>query len=303
MLSELEKYLGKGRVRQNLELAPFTTMKVGGPAEYYFEAETDEDLINAVKAVHALNIPLHIFGGISNVIIGPMGLKGLVVKNLVAYKKIVEDDGDHVILRVSSGYNMTRLAKETAEDGYGGLEYHLGLPGTVGGGLCVNSGWYAHPPSKYVGDPVVRVCLIDKNGETRNEQKGYFNFAYDYSILKDTGEIVIWVDFKLKKADPQALILHGQDALNYRKKTQPFGIPSSGCYFQNLDGESAGKIIDEAGLKGYTIGGAQVSTVHANFIVNTGNATAHDVQQLVEHIKKTVKAKKGIDLEEEVICL
>ena len=303
MLTNLEKYLGKGKVRQNVQLAPVTTFKVGGPAEFYFEAQSDSDLVQAIKASHDLHIPMHVFGGISNVIIGSDGLKGLVIKNLIAYKKTIEEKEDYCLLRVSGGYNMTRLAKETAEFGYEGLEYHLGLPGTVGGGLCVNSGWYAHPPSKYIGDPVHEVCLISKDGATRIEPKEYFHFDYDYSVLKKTGEIVLWVDFKLKKADPEELFQHGREALDYRKKTQPFGIPSSGCYFQNIDGKSAGRIIDQAGLKGYTIGGAQVSTIHANFIVNTGHATSEDVQKLAQHVKETVKTKFGIHLEEEIIWL
>ena len=144
MLRQLETYLGEGRVRTNVDLGPRSTFKVGGPAEYYFEAESDEDLINAVKAAADVHIPSIVLGGISNVVVGKEGIKGLVVKNLNSYKKVIEETDMYVVLRVGSGYNMTRLAKETSQDGLAGLEYQCGLPGSVGGGIAMNSGWYSH---------------------------------------------------------------------------------------------------------------------------------------------------------------
>lgn len=167
----------------------------------------------------------------------------------------------------------------------------------------MNSKWTAHPPTKYSGDALIHALLISPDGTTHEVDRDYFAFAYDYSILHETKEILVWADFKLKKSNPVDLIQHTQDAQNHRRETQPFGIPSSGCFFQNIDGESVGKIIDELGLKGHTIGGAQISTKHANFIVNTGDATAEDVQQLVAYIKDQVREKRGIELIEEVVCL
>lgn len=299
----LEQQLGSGRVRENVSLAPYSTFKIGGPAEYFFQAETDEDIVHAAKAAHEAKIPLHIFGGISNVVIGPEGLKGLVVKNHVSYKEIIEDADEYVVIRVAAGYNMTRLSKETAADGYAGLEYQFGLPGSVGGAIYMNSKWTAHGDTRYSGDPLISARLVDKEGNEKTVDHDYFNFAYDYSILQKTKEILLSVDFKLIKDDPEKLIAAGQDALAYRKRTQPFGVATSGCFFQNVDGQSAGKIIDEVGLKGYTIGGAKVSEKHANFIENTGSATAQDVQNLVSFVKKKVKEERNIDLVEEVICL
>lgn len=302
IFEKLNNELGD-RVQRNVNLAPYATFKVGGPAEYYFQAQERGDLELAVKAAHIIGIPVRILGGISNLFIGPDGIQGLVVLNRIAWKDLIEDADDYAVLRVSSGYNMSRLAKETADSGYAGLEYHFGLPGTVGGGIFMNSKWSAHPPTKYIGDPLVGARLMNKDGETKDVGHDYFNFAYDYSILQDTGEIVVWADFKLSKAEPEELRAHAKDAVMYRKRTQPFGVASSGCFFQNVDGESVGKIIDELGLKGYRIGGAEISTIHANFIVNTGNATADDVNKLVAYIKKKVKEERGIDLKEEVVCI
>lgn len=303
ILKTLQKELGEDRVKQNVSLSLYSTFKVGGPAEYYFSAQTDDDIVNSYRVAKELDLNYHIFGGISNVVIGPEGIKGLVVRNQVSYKKVIDENDDYVVVRVSGGYNMTRLAKETADEGWEGLEYHFGLPGSVGGGIAMNSGWYAHEPDKYVGDPLVKALIIKADGTTQEVGHDYFNFAYDYSVLRDTKEILVWADFKLEKADPTVLQQHGKDAVEHRKATQPHGIPTSGCFFQNVDGVSAGKLIDESGLKGYSIGGAQVSEKHANFIENTGDATAEDVQELVEHVKNVVKEKKGVNLEAEVICL
>lgn len=303
MLKELENYLGEGRVKENVSLGPRSTFKLGGPAEFYFEAESDDDLIHAVKAAYELHIPCIILGGISNVVVGKDGIKGLVVKNLNSYKECIEETDQYVVLRVGSGYTMSRLAKETAECGYAGLEYQTGLPGSVGGGIAMNSGWYKHKPDKYVGDPVVQALLVEKDGTTKIVNHEYFEFRYDYSIVKDTHECIVWADFKLEKQPAEILLQHAQDALDHRKKTQPYGVATSGCFFQNVDGVSAGKIIDEAGLKGFKIGGAQVSDVHANFIINTGDATPDDVAQLISYIKSVVKKTHNIDLHEEIVRL
>lgn len=307
MLNQLKTRLGGERVRENVVLAPYTTFKLGGPAEYYFEAETDEDIIAAVQAAHELDLPLTILGGVSNVVISKDGIKGLVVRNRVSYKETVEETTDVKVIKVASGYSMTRLAKETADEGLEGLEYHVGLPGTVGGAIYMNSKWYSDPrgvrKAVYAGDPLVEARIVDQSGQDRVVSREYFEFAYDHSKLQETGEILIWVTFKLAKADTEVTKARALESLNYRKETQPFGVSSSGCFFRNVDGQSVGKIIDELGLKGYKVGGASVSDIHANFIINDGTATAEDVQKLLDHIKEVVKEKRGIELKEEVIML
>lgn len=307
MLKQLENILGGGRVKEKVILAPYTTFKLGGPAEYYFEAETDQDIISAVRASHELNLAFTILGGVSNVIISQSGIKGLVVRNRVMYKETLEQDVDSALIKVSSGYSMTRLAKETAEMGLEGLEYHVGLPGTVGGAIYMNSKWYSDPRGRrvavYVGDPLFEARIVDKTGADRTVNRDYFEFSYDHSRLQETGEILIWATFRLKKIDPEITKQRYRESLEYRHETQPIGIPSSGCFFRNVAGESVGKIIDELGLKGYRVGGASVSSVHANFIVNDGTATAEDVQKLLDHIKSVVREKRGIELKEEVVMI
>lgn len=292
---------GKYRLKTNYTLAPFTTFKSGGPAEYYFEAESEDDLIHAFKIAKDTGIGVVILGGASNVVIDDDGIKGLVIRNRFFEKKILKEDATHAYLKVSSGYPITRLSKETAQMGLSGLEYHVGLPGTVGGALYMNSKWTK--PVCYVGDVLHNATLISKNGDIKTVDRDYFEFGYDQSILQKTHEIVVSAVFKLKKTDPSELMTRGQDALAYRKQTQPFGVATSGCFFRNVNGQSAGELIDKAGLKGFSIGGAKVSDKHANFIVNTHNAKTADVVELVNHIKNTVKKRYNVSLQEEVIFI
>ena len=298
ILNQLQEKLGKDRVQPNFVLAPFTTFKMGGPAEFYYEAKTLEELVLAVKTAHDLNLKLTLLGGISNVVVSDEGVQGLVVRNRYSEKEVSKEEGDFVYMKVSSGYSISALASQTAAQGLSGLEYHLGLPGSVGGAIYMNSKWTN--PLCYVGDVVDSVFLINKQGETRMEKKDYFKFAYDYSILHETHEIVGYVIFKFTKDDAEILIARGHDAIEYRKKTQPYGIASSGCFFQNIDGESAGKLLDELGFKGFRVGDLEVSTIHANFIVNNGNGTVSDFKKIVESIKQKALQEKGLILQEEI---
>lgn len=298
MLTKLQEKLGKDRVQANFVLAPFTTFKMGGPAEFYFEAKTLEELVLAVKAAHELDLKLTLLGGISNVVVSDEGVKGLVVRNKYSEKEVVKEEGEFVYMKVSSGYSISALAGQTAAQGLCGLEYHLGLPGSVGGAIYMNSKWTN--PLCYVGDAVDSVLLINKHGETRIEQKEYFKFAYDYSILHETHEIVGYVIFKLTKADPQTLVSRGHDAIEYRKQTQPYGVASSGCFFQNINGHSAGKVIDDLGFKGFRVGDLEVSDIHANFIINHGKGTVSDFKKIVESIKQKALKEKGLQLHEEI---
>lgn len=301
IFDHLSRQLDKGRLRRNVRLAPYTTFKSGGPAEYYFEAETEEDLIVSQKSANELAIPFTLLGGASNVVVADRGINGLVVRNRVMYKKPIREDKAYGYLTVSSGYPMTRLAQETAKAGFSGLEYHVGLPGTVGGALYMNSKWTN--PTCYVGDCLYEAGLVDREGKVKIVTKDYFEFGYDQSILQKTREIVVWATFKLKKDAPQKLVDRGKMALSYRRQTQPFGIASSGCFFKNINGQSAGKIIERLGFKGLTIGNLKVSDKHANFVINLGGGTSDDYIEIVDIIKKKAEKELGVKLEEEVLFL
>lgn len=298
VLDQLHEKLGTERVQTNFILAPYTTFKMGGPAEYYYEAKTLEELVLAVKTARQLDLKITLLGGISNVVISDEGVKGLVVRNKYSEKKIIKEEGGFVYMQVSSGYSISALAAQTAAEGLSGLEYHFGLPGSVGGAIYMNSKWTN--PLCYVGDVVDSVLLIDQSGDTRIERKEYFKFAYDYSILHETHELVGYVIFKFSKEDQSVLTARRHEAIEYRKKTQPYGVASSGCFFQNIDGQSAGKLIDDLGFKGFRVGDLEVSDVHANFIINHGNGTVSDFKKIVESIKQKALQEKGLQLREEI---
>ena len=225
---KLEEILGIGRVKKNFNLSPYLTLRTETSAQYYFEAESRADLLNAKRASLILKLPFFILGGGSNLAILKKKLNGLIIRNKYIYKKI-EKQNSHVLLTVSSGYPITKLAKELAEAGYEGLAYHFGLPGTVGGALYMNSKWTK--PLSYAGDSLVSANLVDKKGKIKVVAPSYFKFAYDQSILQKTKEMVLEAVFKLKKTDPQVTRKHANFAIEYRKKTQPFGVFTSGCFF------------------------------------------------------------------------
>lgn len=301
MIAQLTNILGTNRVKANVVLAPYTSFKLGGPAEYYFEALTRNDLVKAYEASQRYGLKLTILGGGSNVMIAQKGIAGLVVRNLYKEKEILDDQNNAVVLRVSSGYPVTSLVYETVDAGFSGLEYHLGLPGTVGGAIYMNSKWTK--PVAYVGDQVVEAELIGSDGTVKTVNQAYFQFAYDFSILQKTHEILLTVAFRLKKESKEEVKKRAEETLKQRKNTQPFGVFSSGCFFKNLNGKSVGQLIDELGLKGFSVGNFSVSDKHGNFIIHKGDGKREDLEQLLSVIKSKVKAEYGVELEEEVVFI
>lgn len=322
ILKELEEVFGVGRVRQNEPMSAHTSFKIGGRAEFYTDISTVDDLIKAVNAARKLEIPVFIFGGGSNIIVSDVGIKGLVIKNncrrfevMRVLGKVKRMNGkatidlDGALVFAESGVIMNQLVRFAIEQGLGGLEYQLGLPGTVGGGVYMNSNFPRI--GVYVGDCVFKAKLLTKDGDIKEVDHKYFKFAYDYSILQETGEIVLSVIFKLTPVDKKLLWERGMEALTYRNETQPKGA-SAGCTFRNItivDAmriptperiTSAGFLVDKAGLKGKRIGDAMISDLHANFILNMGKAKADDVVSLVNLMKDEVFRRFGVKLALEV---
>lgn len=317
-LQELEKAFGTQRIRQNEPMSAHTTFKIGGPAQFYIDIEKTEDLITAVKLAKKLELPVFVFGGGSNIIVADHGIHGLVIKNncrrfdLMSMGGRIKNqkiDVSGAFIHAESGVIMNQLVRFAIDEGLSGLEYELGLPGTVGGGVYMNSNF----PLKnaYVGDALYSAKLLTKEGEVKEVDKSYFKFAYDKSILQETGEMVLSVVFSFVPVDKKILWERGMEALNYRTGTQPKGA-SAGCTFRNISvvdaisvptpgrTTSAGYLIDKAGLKGKQIGDAMISDMHANFILNKGQAKAQDVVSLVTLIKEEVYKKFQVHLSLEV---
>ena len=321
-LQTLESKLGKNRIKTGFPLSSITTYRVGGPAEYFFQAITTEELIKAIEIAKFLDLKLTLLGGGSNVLISDKGLKGLVIRNesnnITIYKRIGKINHgklntQEVILEVDAGVLMNRLVRYTCDNGLKGLEYHLGLPGSVGGAIYNNSKWTK--PLTYIGDSLSEAILVNNEGKLKKVDINYFKFAYDFSILQKTHESIISIFFHLTQEDPKILWQRANDVMKYQQLTQPMGVKSAGCVFKNIyiadamrigtpnHTLSAGYLIDQTGLKNFSIGGAKFSDKHANFIINTNNAVASDIYALIKEAQERVFHKFKVKIEPEIMLL
>jgi UDP-N-acetylmuramate dehydrogenase len=310
--------IGTDRLKIDEPLAKHTYFKLGGPADLFFEAKTKEDLVTVIQSSILYKVPYLILGGGSNVLVSESGFRGLVIKNKTSSISLKGFAGGvdrgkldlkEAIVQADSGVTANLLIRYTLDQGLAGLEDMLGLPGTVGGAVYNNS----HHLDKLWGDHIIEVEALDVNGKIKKYTQKECQFDYDYSIFHKTKEVILSASFQLKRGDKIALWEIANAAVKRRASTQPLGIPSSGCMFKNITladkmrlgimTQSAGYLIDKAGLKGLRVGGASVSEVHANFIVNNGIATSEDVLELIKEIKLKIKEKFGVDLSEEVFLI
>ena len=303
-------------IQKLVPLAKHTYFKLGGVADLFVEVKTKEELVEAVRYAIESKLPHLVLGGGSNVLVSDDGFRGLVIKNKTSAVKIKGFTGGgakgkldlkEAIVEAESGVTANYLIRYTLDEGLAGLEDMLGLPGTVGGAVYNNS----HHLDKLFADHIIEVEVIGADGIIKKYTNAECQFAYDYSIFHKTKETILSASFQLKRGDKAALWEVATAAVKRRSSTQPLGLPSSGCMFKNITladrmrlgvpTASAGYLIDKAGLKGLRVGGAVVSDVHANFIINDGTATSRDVSSLVEDIKQKIKDKFGVSLVEEVI--
>ena len=304
--TSLREELGIDRVRADVPLAPFTTFRVGGNADWLVETRGAAELVAALQAARRAGIPTTILGGGSNVLVSDAGIRGLVIRPRGG--EIVQIGSDR--LRADSAVTVNGLVRWTINHGCSGLEAWAGTPGTIGGAIYGN----AHFAGRSIGDLVESVRLVSRAGAVTDVPASEMEFAYDRSRLQVTGEIVVWAAFRVGRGDPHALRTTAKESLAYRKRTQPLESHSAGCIFQNPDqarGDrvpggipwSAGALVDRAGLKGAAAGGARVSPTHANFIVNDGTATARDIRTLIERCRAAVRERFGVALRDEIIYL
>lgn len=318
--------LGQARVLILEPMAKYVSFRIGGPADLFFRAKTQEDLILAIKSAHGLGLPNFVIGGGTNLLVGDKGYRGLVIKNDssnirllgIKGKKTIKVGGlgesiQKVYLEVDSGVSINRLVRFTLDQGFGGLEFFLGQPGTVGGAVYINA--HNMKKNQYFAERIKEAKILGKDGTVKTLPVNYFCFGYDQSILQKTHEIVLSVVIELVRGDKLKLWRDGQSALDYRQSTQPSGVFSSGCTFRNIPKSeavrlatpafttSAGFLLDLVGLKGTKKGKASFSSNHANFIVHQGGARAADVLELIKLGKQKVKDRYNIDLEEEVVLM
>jgi UDP-N-acetylmuramate dehydrogenase len=294
------------RVQEHVALAPFTTFKVGGPADVLLETRGSDEILEAIRIAHASGMPITMLGGGSNVLIGDRGIRGLVIRTRGG-EAVAMHDG---LVRADAALAINALVRWTITHGWQGIEAWAGTPGTVGGAIHGNAHWKGTD----IGSIVASVRLARRDGTILQVSAERMEFDYDRSRIKSTGEVVLWAAFRLAPHhDPAALRAVARASLAYRKQTQPLESPSAGCIFMNPDPArdsvpdgmpaSAGALVDRAGMKGASLGGARVSPTHANFIVNDGRATAADIRALVEACRARVREQFGVALADEIVCL
>jgi UDP-N-acetylmuramate dehydrogenase len=301
----LREAVGESRVQRDAPLAPVTTFKVGGLADWLVQARSRDDIGRALEVARAFGLPVTILGGGSNVLISDAGIRGLVIR--MHGGEVARIDATRI--RADGGVTINGLVRWTIGHGVAGLEAWAGTPGTVGGAIHGN----AHFRGRLISELIETVTVATLDGQIIDVPVADMEFGYDYSRLHRTREIVLTADFRVTDGDPSALRATARESLAFRKRTQPLESASAGCIFQNPDPSrdvvpecipwSAGALVDRAGLKDARAGRARVSTTHANFIVNEGGASAADIRDLVERCKRDVGSRFGVRLREEIVYL
>jgi UDP-N-acetylmuramate dehydrogenase len=295
LVAELKQMSGL-KVRAGEPLARHTSMKIGGPADYFIEAELDAALAELLRALDRHGTTFCLLGKGSNVLVSDRGVRGAVIHLAGDFKRAVwREEHDRARAQVGAAYAVTQLVREAARKGYAGLEFAEGIPGSVGGALFMNAGAYGSEFAKVVD----QVEAMTARGEPLRWGRDEMTFSYRDSHLPP-GTVVTRVHMRLRKAETEEVSRRLRELLGRRKSSQPSGYPNSGSMFRNPPGDYAGRLIEAAGLKGRRIGQAQIAERHANFIVNLGGAKASDVRQLMELAQSEVRRRFGVELVAEV---
>ncbi len=294
---KLNDIFGKDNVRLQESMAEHTSFRIGGPADYYVTPQDPESLAQGIALCVEENVPYYIVGNGTNLLIADRGFRGVIFQILRTMDSITcrEEDGV-LLLFAQAGALLSRAARTVAEKGYAGFEFAAGIPGTIGGAVMMNAGAYGGE----IGDHLLYVDVLDEKGQTLRLTLPELAFGYRRSIVMDKGYIVLDVCMSFEKGDPDAVMQRVEELSGKRKSSQPLDYPSAGSTFKRPEGYFAGKLIQDCGLKGLTVGGAQVSEKHAGFVINIGGATAADVRELIRQVQERVKDQFGVLLEPEI---
>lgn len=279
-------------VKTNEPMNKHTSFCIGGPAEIFVEAQNVAQLRELVKYTGAKGLPLLVIGKGTNLLVKDKGIQGIILKLDGDFNKIEFADEEII---AGAAVDLPVVASKSFARGLSGLEFAVGIPGSVGGAVISNAGAY----DESIGGIIEKISIMDFNGKTHTLNKDKLKFEYRNSCLPVEG-IILEARLKLQPGDKNDIIKKVQLCIEKRKKTQGINFPNAGCIFKNPPSGNAGKLIEETGLKGFQLGGAQVSVKHANYIVNLGGATAEDVLNLIEEIRTKIKDKFGTSLELEI---
>ena len=295
-INELKKIISKDKIYENALMSKYTSFKIGGPAECLIKIQTIEELKLILNFSKEKNIPLTVIGNGSNILVSDDGIKGIVLKIEI---NTFELNTETAQLKVGSGVKLGTIAQKCLKQEITGFEFASGIPGTVGGAIRMNAG--AH--GKEMKDIVTTITYIEKNGEIHKIQNTQAKFEYRNSMFGHKDYIILEVEMQLAKGKSEEIQSKMKEYAEYRKEKQPLEYPSAGSTFKRGADFITAKLIDECGLKGYQIGGAQISEKHAGFIINKDNAKAEDVTKLIEYTKKQVFEKFGKVIETEIEIL
>ena len=299
ILENLEQIISKERIKQNEPMKNHTSFKIGGPAEFYIKITSIEELQKILEFAKKENIKLTILGNGSNVLVSDNGIKGIVIRTNLKEIKIETKDQDKVEITVDDATPIGLLAQKLLKEEITGFEEISGIPGTIGGAILMNAG--AH--GKEMKDIVTEITAIDYNGKIHKFTNEQAEFTYRHSKFSDGKYIILQAKMILEKGNTKDIKSKMDEYAQFRKEKQPIEYPSAGSTFKRGTDFITAKLIDEAGLKGHTIGGAKVSEKHAGFIINTGNATAQDVLDLAKYVTDQVYEKFGKKIEFEIKVL
>ena len=298
------------QILENELMSKHTSFKVGGSARYYVKAESIQDLQNALEMTREKGLPAFILGNGTNLLVSDKGFDGFII-TLAREFSAIEDLGNGTF-KVGAATPLGRFARSVLKQGFAGIHKLAGIPGTLGGAIYMNAGAYGQE----IGTCCTQVTVLDSDGNIREISNADCAFGYRQSIFQKNKAIILSATFQLPAASAEGKTVADLEAelaecMAKRKSSQPLNMPNAGSTFKRLDKGSAdmpqqiapGYYIEQAGLKGFRIGGAEVSTVHANFIVNAGGATASDIKQLSEFVQQKVAEKFNIQLKREIILL
>jgi UDP-N-acetylmuramate dehydrogenase len=301
-LESLTARLGPTRVRRDVPLAPFTTFRIGGPADLLYEAHSADELAGAILAARALGVPWFVLGLGANILIGDRGVRGLVIRNRAEHQRF----GDDGRLWVESGAVVKNVILEAVRRGWSGLEHYVGIPSTIGGAIWQNLHFLSPAPERertmFIAEVFESCEILSEEGERTTVGPDYVRFGYDDSVFHHRRDVVLAATLKLAPGDRATMHRVMQENLSWRGSRHPWleWHPSAGSIFKKIEGVGAGRLIDQCGLKGFRVGDAQISHIHANILVNLGAATAGDVRELITVAQQAVEKKFGQRLEPEI---
>jgi UDP-N-acetylmuramate dehydrogenase len=301
----LAERLGAERLEHDVALAPLTTFRIGGPADYFYRARSAADLAGAIRAARELGTPYFVLGVGANILVADAGFRGLVIRNEA---RAIDFPGENRVRAESGVIVYHDLIEATVARGLGGLHHFVGIPSTVGGAMWQNLHFLSPPPERertvFIEEVVESAEILTAEGELRTVDRDYFDFGYDYSVLHERDDVVLSTTFRLEPTPEAELREVMRENLKWRDDKHPdlWLYPSAGSIFQKIEGVGAGRLIDQVGLKGYVhpSGRAQIFHKHANIIVNLGGATSADVRALIEQAQETVERELGYRLRTEI---